>query len=152
MLINIKSNNLNKYYKFNIINLFFNNNSNNNIIKFIINLLILNKLNYLFIINYNKYLSLNFVFYNYLILYFNDLNFNVKNLNNFSPLFSLNLYHEIRQNKTFEFSYIKNNNKLLNINFNSFTDSFYKSNILTKLSNSLSLTHKNLKLFDTNYI
>jgi hypothetical protein len=153
MLNKIKLNNLNKYYKINIINLLLKNKFNKkNIVIFIINLFFDNRVDYLFLLNNNNLNKINVNLYNYLILFFNDFNFNVNNFSMCSPLFTLKLYHEIKQSNNFNIIYTKNFNKLLNINFNTITDSFYKLNILTKLSTSLSLTHKNLKLFDTNYI
>lgn len=151
LLSKLKLNNLNKYYSNNISNLFLNNNflfeKNSITILLILKLLFKNKINYCEILNNN--FDLNKIFYNYLILYFNDLNFNINKFSNISPIFINKLYHNI---DNFDILFAYENIKLNNLNLNSYNDSFFNHNFLTKLSLPLSLTHNEIKKFDTNYI
>ena len=143
--------NLNKYYNDTILKLYLSNNLfklNNNLINLIIKLLFISKVSSCDIISIK--LDLNQLFYKYFMLYFNDLNFNINSFTSISPIFTSKLYHNISNFDiiVYHYKHFKLNNLLLN----TYNDSFFNQNYLTKVSLPLSLTDMAIKKFDTNYI
>ena len=80
----------------------------------------------------------------------NMLNFNINSFTSISPIFTSKLYHNISNFDiiVYHYKHFKLNNLLLN----TYNDSFFNQNYLTKVSLPLSLTDMAIKKFDTNYI